>query len=165
MWLVMLQNFCTSYSRFVAMMSSAVPGPCHGDMQQPALLVDFRRRSGAEIGGNAAVDDVENEDGLPFLPFGGMNCRKVQIVLVQDWHSCLITRRIRRVERQLSQKARPRRIARGDLFELQQVGLANGCIFINAFEMRFIPATCVPDLRGPAGLARTNGLKGSHELV
>ena len=45
----------------------AVPGACHRNVQQSALLFDFRRRSGTEIGGNAAVDHSEHEDGLPFL--------------------------------------------------------------------------------------------------
>ena len=49
--------------------------PRHRHIEQPALLFDFRRRPRAEIGGDAAVDGVEDEDRLPFLPLGGMDRR------------------------------------------------------------------------------------------
>ena len=129
-----------------------VLGPCHGDVEQPAFLLDFRRCSAAEIGGNAAVNDIQHEDGFPLLSFGGMNRREDQIVLIQHRHPCLIARGIRRVERQLGQEARPRRIACGNLLELQQVGLANGRIFMNAFEMRLIPARACPISAGQPAL-------------
>ena len=35
--------------------------PRHGDVEKAPLLLDFRGRSGAEIGRNAAIDDVEHE--------------------------------------------------------------------------------------------------------
>ena len=143
----------------------SVLGPCHGDVEQPALLFDFRRCSSAEIGGNAAVNDIQYEDGFPLLSFRGMNRRKDQVILIQHRHAGLIARGIRRVERQLGQEARPRRIACGNLLELQQVGLANGRIFVDAFEMRLIPATCMSDLGWPASLARANGLEGLYESV
>ena len=101
-----------------------VLGARHGDIEQPPLLLDLGRRAGAEVGGNAAVDDVEHEDRFPFLPLGGMDRREDQIVLVEQRHARLIAGGIRRVERQLGQEALARRIAGGDLLELQQVGLA-----------------------------------------
>jgi hypothetical protein len=118
-----------------------------------------------EIGGYAAVNDIQHEDGFPLLPFGRMNRREDQIVLIQHRHPCLIARGIRRVERQLGQEASPRWITCGNFLEPQQVGLANGRIFMKAFEMRLIPATCMADLGGPAGIARTNGLERSHERI
>ena len=83
----------------------AVLGPGHGDMEQAAFLVDVRRCSGAEIGRNAAVNDIQHEDGFPLLPFGRMDRREDQIVLIQHRHPWLIARGIRRVERQLGQEA------------------------------------------------------------
>ena len=133
----------------------AVLSPGHGDMEQPAFLLDLRRCSGAEIGGNAAVNDIQHEDGFPLLPFGRMDRREDQIILIQHRHPGLIARGIRRVECQLGQEASPRRITCGNFLEPQQVGLANGRIFMKAFEMRRIPATCMAELGGPAGVART----------
>ena len=146
-------------------MMQTVLGPCHGDVEQPAFLLDFRRCSSAEIGGNAAVNDIQHKDGFPLLSFCGMNCREDQVILIQHRHPGLIACGVRRVERALGQKARPRRIACGNVLELQQVGLANGRILVNAFEMRLIPATCMADLGGPAGLPRTNGLEGVYERI
>ena len=44
----------------------SVLGPCHGDVEQPALLFDFRRCSSAEIGGCSATIKMaagDNQDG------------------------------------------------------------------------------------------------------
>jgi hypothetical protein len=49
-----------------------VLGARHGDMEQAPLLLDLGGRAGAEIGGNASVDDVEHEKGSPFLTLGGL---------------------------------------------------------------------------------------------
>jgi len=46
----------------------AVFRPGHADVKQAALLFDFVRRAGAQIGGDAAVNDVEDEDRFPLLP-------------------------------------------------------------------------------------------------
>ena len=54
----------------------------HRDIEQAALFLDFFRRSRAEVGRDAAVDDVQDEDRLPFLPLGGMNGREDEIILV-----------------------------------------------------------------------------------
>ncbi len=95
----------------------------HRDIEQPPLLLDFRRRAGAEIGGDAAVDGIEHEDRLPFLALGGMDRREDQIILVEQRHAGLIAGGVRRIERQFGQEPLARRIARRDLLELQQVGL------------------------------------------
>ena len=138
----------------------AVLGARHRDVEQPALLLDFRCCSGTEIGGNTAVDDIEHEDGPPFLSLGGMNRREDQVVLIQQRHPGLIARGLRRVERQLRQETRPRRIASGDLLELQQVGLADRRIFMNALKVGLIPATRMAYFRWPARFAGTNRLQG-----
>ena len=101
-----------------------VLGPRHGDVEQPPLLLDLGRRAGAEIGRDAAVDDIEHEDRLPFLPLGGMDGGEDQIILVEQRHAGLVAGRVRRVERQFGQEALARRIAGRDLLELQKIGLA-----------------------------------------
>jgi hypothetical protein len=45
----------------------AVFGPCHTDMQPPQIFLDRARAASAKIGGNAASDNVQDEDGLTFL--------------------------------------------------------------------------------------------------
>ena len=116
-----------------------VLGARHGDIEQPALLLDLGRRAGAEIGRHAAVDDVEHEDRLPFLALGGMDGRQDQIVLVEQRHAGLVAGRVRRIERQFGQEALARRIAAGDLLELDQVGAAGLGILVDALEMRLVP--------------------------
>ena len=59
----------------------AILRPRHGDIEQPALLFDFRGGAGTEVGGDAAVHGVENEDPFPFLSLGGMDRGQDQIIL------------------------------------------------------------------------------------
>jgi hypothetical protein len=78
---------------------------CHGDVEQPPLLLYLGGSSGAKIGWHAAVNYVDDEHRFPFLSLGGMNRREDQVVLVEKWHARLITRSIRRIERQLGEEA------------------------------------------------------------
>ena len=59
-------------------------GARHRDIEQAALLLDFRRAAAAEVGRDAAVDAVEHEDRFPLLPLGGMDGREDQVVLVEQ---------------------------------------------------------------------------------
>ena len=52
-------------------------------IKKPALLVDLFGFAACHIRRNTAVDEVENEDRVPFLPLGRMNGRQDQIVLVE----------------------------------------------------------------------------------
>ncbi|MNP80974.1 hypothetical protein D3C76_1792160 [compost metagenome] len=45
-------------------------GARHRDIEQPAFLLDLGALAGAKIGRDAAIDDVQHEDGFPFLPLG-----------------------------------------------------------------------------------------------
>lgn len=40
---------------------------CHRDIEQAALLFQFLGGAGGQIGWNAAIDDIEDEDGFPLL--------------------------------------------------------------------------------------------------
>src|SRR5437660_1477902 len=76
-----------------------VLGAGHGDIQQPAFFLDLRGRSGAEIGGHAAIDHVKQEHRFPFLAFGGVDRRQDQVVLIQQGHASLVAGGIGRIER------------------------------------------------------------------
>ena len=84
-----------------------VLGTRHGDIEQTPLLLDLGGRPGAEVGRNAAIDDVEHEDGLPFLSLGGMDCGENEIVFVQERHARPAAGGVRGIERQVRQEALP----------------------------------------------------------
>ena len=128
-----------------------VLGARHGDVEQPPFLLDLGRRCRCQVRWNAAVDDVEHEHRLPFLALGGVDGREDQIVLIEQRHAGLVARGVGRIERQLGQEALARGIARGDLLELEQVGLARRRILVDAVEMRLVPAPCLLDFGRPAG--------------
>src|ERR1700738_5711177 len=96
-----------------------------------------------------AIDDIENEDGLPFPALGGMDRRKDQIILVEQRHACLVTRRIRRIERKFGQETLPGRIATRDLLELDKIGVTGAGVLVDAIEMRFIPEARPLQFRRP----------------
>ena len=101
-----------------------VLGAGHGDVEQAAFFFELRAGAGAEIGGHAAIDHIEHVDRLPFLPLGGMDRRQDQIVLVEQRHAGLVAGGVGRIEREFGEEAFARRIAAGNLFELDQVGAA-----------------------------------------
>lgn len=82
----------------------AVFRPCHRDIEQPPFLFELSRRSGTEVGWQAAIDDVEQEDEFPFLPIGGMDRGEDEEILVEMRHAGLIACCIERIERQLGQE-------------------------------------------------------------
>src|SRR5690349_13830718 len=98
----------------------AVAGPGHGDIEEAPLLLDLGRRAGGEVGGDAAVYGVEEEDRAPFLPLGGMDGGEDQIVLVLHRRAGAGAGRVRRVERQLGEEFFARRGGGGDGDELAE---------------------------------------------
>jgi hypothetical protein len=70
----------------------------------PALLLDFSRGPCPKVGRNAAVHHVEHKHGLPFLTLCRMDCRKGQIILIQQRHASLITGGVRRIEGEFGQE-------------------------------------------------------------
>jgi hypothetical protein len=50
-----------------------VPGTRHRDIEEAPLLLDLGRGAGTEVRGNAAIDDVQDEDRFPFLALGRVN--------------------------------------------------------------------------------------------
>ena len=50
-----------------------LPGSGHRDVEEPALLLDLFLATDRHIRRDAAVDHVQNEHSVPFLPFGGMD--------------------------------------------------------------------------------------------
>src|SRR5690348_3752170 len=81
-----------------------VAGARHGDIKQPAFFLELMRRAGSKIGGDAAIDDIEDVDRFPFLALGGMDGRKDKVVLVLEGGSRLIRRGVRRIEGELGEE-------------------------------------------------------------
>src|SRR6516162_11949911 len=71
-----------------------VPGTRHRDIEEAPLLLDLGRGAGTEVRGNAAIDDVQDEDRFPFLALGRVNGRKDQIILVEQRHPGLVAGRV-----------------------------------------------------------------------
>ena len=61
-----------------------VPGPRHGDIQEPPLFLDQLWLTGRELGGESPVGDVQDRNAIPFLAFGRVNRRKNEIVFVEQ---------------------------------------------------------------------------------
>ena len=53
-------------------------------MDEPAFLLNLVGRAGAEVGGYAAINDIEQIDRLPLLSLGRMDGRQDQVVIVDD---------------------------------------------------------------------------------
>ena len=126
-------------------------GARHGDVEQAPLFLDLGLGAGRKVRRDAAVDGVEQEDRFPFLALGGMDGRENQIILVEQRHAGLVAGRVRRIERELGEEALAARISLRDLHELDEIGLADHGVLVNALEMRLVPAAHQLDLGGPAG--------------
>ena len=55
----------------------------HRYVEQPALLVDLLGFACGHVRRDAAIHEIEDEDSVPFLPFGGVDRRQDQIVFVE----------------------------------------------------------------------------------
>ncbi len=69
----------------------------HSDIKEAALFFDLRRRVGGHVGRDAAIDEVQHIDRLPFLALGRMDPRQDQIILVEFTAAGFGTGRIRRI--------------------------------------------------------------------
>src|SRR5215831_6764910 len=96
-------------------------GTGHGDIQQAALFVDLRWLVGGHIRGDAAINEVQHVNSVPFLPLGRMDCRQDQIILVELKTAGVGAARIGRVECHLGEEAFAARVTHGNLFELVEV--------------------------------------------
>ena len=142
-----------------------VLGARHRDIEQTPFFLDLGGRPSAEVGGNAAIDDVEHEDGLPFLALGGMDRRKDQVILVEQRHACLVARRVQRIEREFGQETLPGTITVRDLLELDQIGVTCPGILVDAVEMRFMPEARPLQFRRPPRSARVQTVTVSTKAV
>ena len=131
-----------------------VLGPGHRDIEQAALFFDLRAEVPApRSDGMQPSTTLSTIDRFPFLALGGMDGREDQIVLVEQRHAGLVAGRVGRIERQFGEEALARRIAAGDLFELDQVGAAGLGIFVDAVEVRLVPQPRAFDVGRPLGTA------------
>ena len=128
------------------------PRTRHRNVEQPALLVDLLWFASGHVRRDAAVHKVENENGVPFLPFGGVDRRQDQIVFV-DWRPArLRTAGIRWVKGQFGQETLATGITEGDLLELVEVSGSGSRIIVKAIEQRPIPVAHKPDLPLPRSI-------------
>jgi hypothetical protein len=124
----------------------------HRHVEQPALLVDLLGVAGGHVRRDAAVHEIENKDGVPFLPFGGVDRRQDQIVFVEQRPARLRATRIRRVEGQFGQETPATGIPEGDLLEVVEISRAGSGIIVEAIEKRLIPVAHKPDLSLPRNI-------------
>ena len=96
-------------------------GTGHGDIKQTALFLGLRRIAGGHVRGDAAIDEVQHVDRIPFLTLGRMDRRQDQIILVEPGAAGFRAGRVGRVERHFGEKAFAVWVAHGDLFELVEV--------------------------------------------
>ena len=94
-----------------------------------------------------------------------MDGREDEIILIPPRHARLIAGGVRRIERQFCQKLFARRIAGCDLFELQEIGLPHGGVFMKAFKVRLVPAPRIFHLRRPLRAPDLESLENLHERV
>src|SRR5262245_54587642 len=123
----------------------------HRDIEKATLLFDLRCAARGEVGRDAAVNRVENENRSPFLSFRRVDSREDQVIFIQQRPAGLIAGRIRRIERELSEKALARRVGRRNLCKLNKIGLAHDRVVVHAFEVRHIPTADEVKLSRPAG--------------
>ena len=124
----------------------------HRYVEQPALLVDLLGSASGHVRRDAAVHEIENKDGVPFLPFGGVDRRQDQIVFVEQWPARLSAAGIRRVEGEFAQETLATGVPEGDLLELVEVAGSGSGIIVEAIEERLIPVAHKPDLSLPRNI-------------
>jgi hypothetical protein len=75
-------------------------GAGHGDVEKVSLLPDLIGDSSRHVGRNAAVNYIEDEDGIPLLALRRVDGRKHKLVLVEDRVARRDPSRLGRVEGQ-----------------------------------------------------------------
>src|ERR1700739_1786384 len=93
----------------------AFPRTRHRHVEQPALLVDLLGSASGHVRRDAAVHEIENKDGVPFLSCGGVELRQDQIVVVEQWPARQSAAGIRRVEGEFGQETLATAVPEGDL--------------------------------------------------
>ena len=92
-----------------------LPSTRHGDVKETAFFLDLLRAADRHVRGDATIDDVEHEHGIPFLALGRMDRRQHEVILIEMRRTRLGAGGLRRVQGQLGQKAAACRIGSGNL--------------------------------------------------
>src|SRR5580700_6855102 len=128
-----------------------VPDARHRHVEEPALLLDLLTAADRHIRRDAAIDDVQHEDGIPLLALGRVDRRQHEVVLVEMRRNRLGAGGLGRVQGQLGEKGAPGRIGPGDLLQLVEVGDARTGVVVEMLQMRLIPAADQRHLPCPGG--------------
>src|SRR6185437_7722784 len=129
-----------------------VLGAGEADIEQAPLLVDELGLAGRELGGEAAIDHVEEVDRIPLHPFGGVDGGEDEVVLIERGTAGEIARRIGGVEGELRQEALAGGVLAGKHLELIEVAEPSVKMLVLPLEMRAIPFAREMHLSRPRAL-------------
>jgi class 3 adenylate cyclase len=97
---------------------SGEPGLGKSGTEEPH---DLRWIAGGHVRGDAAINELQHIDRIPFLTLGRMDRRQDQIILVEPGAAGFGAGRVGRVERHFGEKAFAVWVTHGDLFKLVEV--------------------------------------------
>src|SRR5207245_6165209 len=115
-----------------------------GDVEQAALLLEFVVGAHRIDGRELAVQRPDDEDAVPFQPFGGMDGGQDQSLVVPVLRLDVEHALVGRLQRQVRQEGLQLAVARGDRVEVLHVLDALGIVVVLLLEDRqVIPADSV----------------------
>src|SRR6185437_7579070 len=129
-----------------------VLGAGQSDVEQAPLLVDELGLAGGEFGGEAAVDHIEEVDGIPLHAFGGVDGGEDEIVLIERGTAGEVARRVGGIEGELGEEALAGGVLAGEHLELIEVAQARVEMLVLPLEMRAIPLAYEMHLSCPRAL-------------
>ena len=135
------------------------------DVQQAPLLLDEFRLARREFRRETAVDDVEHVNRVPLHSFRRVNGREHQVVIIEQRLAREVAGGMRRIERELREKALARGILPGQLLELIQVAQARVEVLVDALEVRPVPLAHEVHLADPLALRIRERQHQLRELV
>src|SRR5882762_3761861 len=109
------------------------------NVQQAPLLLDELRLARREFRRETAVDDVEYVNRIPLHSFRGVDGREDEVVLIEQRLAREVAGGMRRIERELREKALAGGILAGQQLELIQVAQARVEVLVGALEVRPVP--------------------------
>ena len=115
-----------------------VTGAGHGDVGQPQLFLYLPVAAGRHVRGETAVSGMNQVDGVPLQPLGGVDCRKHQPVFIHRWWTGEVSGGDRRVKDEVNQELATGGIAGGQLPEMLDIALAGFRVLVVPFQNRIV---------------------------